>query len=263
MNTIIIDSDKCKKDGLCIEECPFNFFTATESGIPTPANGYENDCMNCGHCIAICPGDAITLNGHTSADCDKIGKDTPVSRKQIEQLLQTRRSIRNFKDIPVEKKTIEDLINLSRWAPTAKNRQPVNWLAVRDRETIHKYSAHVIDWFKQAGIFPSLVEAFLTGEDMVLHDAPCLLIAHASAKELSPVIDCSIAVASIETAVPSFGLGACWAGFFMAGAKNYKPLMEELNLPENHEVQAALMLGVPKHNYKRIPPRMPAKIEWR
>ncbi len=263
MNNIIIDADKCKKDGLCMEECPFGLFVDAGEGIPKMVEGYGKFCVNCGHCIAICPGDAITLNGLSSKDCDKINRKENPSTEQVVQMMRGRRSIRNFKDEPVKTETIEALIDMSRWAPTAKNFQPVHWLVVRERETIQSYSSHVIEWFKSMNIYPEVVQAFENGNDMINRKAPCLMIAHAHEQSLKPVEDCSIAAATVEAAAPTFGLGACWAGFFMAGASNYKPLMDELALPEGHKVYAALMLGVAKNRYNRIPPRQPAKIEWR
>lgn len=263
MSVITINADKCKKDNLCVEECPFNLFLEGKDGIPELADGYEDHCINCGHCISICPGDAITLNGLTGADCEKADRKLYPSKEQISQMLRSRRSIRNFKDQDIDKKDITNLIELSRWAPTAKNFQPVNWLVLTNREIIHKCSALVIDWFKEIELFPEIVEAFDNGIDMVNRDAPCLLIAHASTEALKPVTDCSIAATTIELAAPAYGIGACWAGFFMGAAINYKPLMEYLNLPEKHLTYAALMLGIPQHRYSRIPPRVPARIEWR
>lgn len=263
MNTILIDADKCKKEGLCVEECPFDLFIKTESGLPELASGYGEVCLNCGHCIAICPGNAITLNGLTSEDCDKVDRKTAPDKKQVLQLLRSRRSIRNFKNEPVDKQVIADLIDLSRWAPTAKNIQPVSWLAVTDKDLIHSYSSHVIDWFKELNLFPALVNEFEKGNDMINRDAPCLLIAHAASDGLKPVVDCSIAATTVEIAAPTFGLGACWAGFFMAAAVNHTPLIDALALPDNHQAYAALMLGLPTHRYSRIPPRNPASVEWR
>jgi len=73
----------------------------------------------------------------------------------------------------------------------------------------------------------------------------------------------AIALAQFELAAVARGIGTCWAGFLMRTAKVYPPLHAALGLPEGHSVCGALMLGMPKYRYPRIPQRDGAKVEWR
>lgn len=50
---------------------------------------------------------------------------------QAEHLLMSRRSIRSYLHKPVERQLLERLISWTRWAPSARNHQPVNWKPVR------------------------------------------------------------------------------------------------------------------------------------
>ncbi len=246
-----------------MEECPFNLLVDGGDGIPTPVEAAGEMCVNCGHCVAICPGDAIAVNGMTAEDCDEVDPAKAVSAEQVEQLFRSRRSVRVYKDEPVERETLERLLDMARWAPTARNKQPVHWLVLTDRDEIAELSRMVASWLREVGRYLPIADAVDKGKDMVNRDAPCLLIAHAGPDALKPVEDCSIALTTIEAAAPAFGLGACWGGLFMAAAQNCEPLRDRLNLPEGHTVYGALMLGRPKFRFRRIPPREAVKVTWR
>jgi nitroreductase/NAD-dependent dihydropyrimidine dehydrogenase PreA subunit len=263
MNTITIDADKCLQDGICVQACPFGVFTQTEDGTAAVVQGAEAGCINCGHCIALCPGAAITVNGTGSEDCQPVRKELQVSKEQAVQFFRTRRSIRAYKDTPVDRSILEKLLDMSRWAPTAKNAQPVHWIVFQESGDITYLSRMVINWMRMKDIQPNVVQAFDQGIDIIHRNAPCLLVAHASSSGIKPVEDCTIAAATVEAAAPAFGLGACWAGFFMSAAGDSAPIRDFLQLPEGHGVFSALMLGYPKFTYRRIPPRDKLKVEWR
>lgn len=263
MNTIHIDADKCKQDDICVQACPFGIFASTQEGVPAVIQGAGDYCINCGHCVALCPGEAITVNGYGAKDCDPVNRELTASREQVMQLFRSRRSIRCYKDKAVERKTLAALLDMTRWAPTAKNVQPVHWMVFEKAQDVRRLSGMVIDWMRENKMFPELVQAFDQGRDMINREAPCLLVTHAPKDGIKPVEDCCIAMTTVEAAAPAFGLGACWAGFFMAAAKNHAPLGHFLDLPQGHEPYAALMLGYPQFTYRRIPPRNELKVQWR
>ncbi|MFO7878097.1 MAG: nitroreductase family protein [Desulfovermiculus sp.] len=263
MNRVEIDRQKCLQDGLCVAECPFGIFAPSEDGVPSVVPGAEAGCITCGHCIAICPGAAITVNDMSAEDCEPVDPELAVSRQQVVQLLKSRRSIRSYKNRPVDRSTLEDLLNISRWAPTAKNEQPVHWIVLQDAQDVASLAAMVVDWMRHKQIQPDIVQAFDQGRDIIHRGAPCLLVAHAPSNGIKPVEDCTIAIATIEAAAPTFGLGACWAGFFMSAAREHQPIKDFFSLPAGHHVYGALMLGYPKVKYNRIPPRDALKVTWR
>ena len=56
---IIIDTGRCTRCGLCIEECPSSTLALVEEdGYPEPA--VPERCVHCGHCMAICPVNAVS-----------------------------------------------------------------------------------------------------------------------------------------------------------------------------------------------------------
>jgi nitroreductase len=76
------------------------------------------------------------------------------------------------------------------------------------------------------------------------------------------MVDCAIAVATVEIAAHAVGVGACWAGFFMLAARADAPFLDSLDLPDGHEVFAALMLGLPRYHHRLIPPRRESRVTW-
>lgn len=263
MSKIIIDSEKCKKDGICIAECPFLLLKEGEDGVPLLIKGAEEACLDCGHCLAICPGEAISLNNVSADDCDVIDQKLEISVAQVEQLFKSRRSIRSYKDTSVDQSVLQSLIDIARWAPSARNAQPVSWIIVNNSDQVYDLAAMVADWFRLKNLLPDVVNAFETGKDMIHREAPCLLVAHAPTDGFRPAEDCTIAISTVETAAPVYGLGACWAGFFLGAAKQHEPILTYLDLPAGHEVYGALMIGHPNYRYRRIPPRAEARVDWR
>ncbi len=263
MKLISVDVEKCKKDGICITECPFNILRETSDGIPEMIPGAEEFCMKCGHCLAVCPSAALTMDGISPESCEPVRKDIIFEEDAVEFLMKSRRSVRVYKDKLVPRETVGRLMEMMRWVPTAKNFQPVHWTLVDDRKKIRKMAGMVIDWFRESNVFPEIIDIWDNrGEDMILRDAPLLAVAHSHREALNPPADCAIAVTSLELAGSAMGIGGCWAGFFMRAANNYAPLKAYLNLPEGHEVYAGLMMGYPKFAYHRIPPRHEQKVRW-
>jgi nitroreductase len=102
-----------------------------------------------------------------------------------------------------------------------------------------------------------------SGVDMICRGAPHLVIACGPENLPISATDCAIALTYLELAAPSFGLGACWAGFFTAAARQWSPLQQALALPEGHVVCGAMMIGYPRFRYYRLPLRNEAQIMWR
>lgn len=274
MSIFSIDDNKCKRDGICVEECPLKIIRlADQNSVPTPVPNAEELCIHCGHCVSICPHGALALKEMPPEKCTPIKKDLNISKEQAEQFLCSRRSIRVYKDKPVERETIEKMIHIASYGPTGHNSQTVEWLVVHDREDVKKFAGLVVDWMRSMVKEKSPIAAELqfdlilagweAGLDIILRDAPHLILAHAPSSDAMAPTSCTIQLSYLELAAASLGLGACWAGFLYAATVFWPPLQEELGLPEGHTCQGALMLGHPKFKYHRIPVRNTPKVKWK
>ncbi|MFA7348001.1 MAG: nitroreductase family protein [Desulfurivibrionaceae bacterium] len=265
MAMITIDRKKCKKDGICAAECPFSLIGLTgEDGFPEIRPAAARLCIQCGHCVAVCPHDALTLATKYANTAQPIGNGSPPTLKKTGQLLTSRRSIRSYEHQTIPRAHIEQLLDLCRWAPSAKNEQPVHWLVLETPEAVRHVAGLVVDWLRTGKTYPGIVTAWDQGKDMVLRGAPHLLIAHAHEESLKPEIDCTIALTYFDLAAASCEIGTCWAGILMgAVAAGYQPLLDALALPEGHHLYGAMIFGYPRFPYFKIPARNEARITWR
>ncbi|MFH0959135.1 MAG: nitroreductase family protein [Pseudomonadota bacterium] len=274
MNLFHIDESRCERDGFCVSDCPSGLIQMkTKDSFPTPIEGADELCIKCGHCVAVCPHEAITLKFLAPGDCAPMSKDFLPTPEQTSYLMRARRSIRRYKDRPVDRSTIMDLISLASYAPSGHNSQPVHWMVVDKKDDIHALAAIVIDWMKfmitaqpelaSAMHFDRVVAAWGRGEDRVLRGTPNLVVAHAISNLPASQAACTIALTYMELYAASKGLGTCWAGYFNAAANFFDPMKEALALPPGHLTFGALMIGYPRNSYHRIPTRVAPRVTWR
>ncbi len=274
MALFTVDPKKCKRDGLCVAECPGLLIEIKgEDGFPTPIAEAENLCINCGHCVSICPQGALSLKTMAPKDCLPMRKELNLSPEQAEQFLRSRRSIRSYKKKQVPRDLLTRVIEIARFAPTGGNTQPVHWLIIEDTKEVKRLTGLVADWQRtllQEGTdyllrmrMERIVKAWDKGIDRICRDAPHLIVAHGLATLPATQSSCIIALTYLELAAISLGLGTCWAGYFNTAANSYPPLLTALALPQDHLPYGAMMIGYPKYNYQRLPLRNEPRITWR
>ena len=272
MPVVSINTSRCNGDGICAEVCPRALFVM-QNNIAHLTPDADDICIACGHCVAACPKKALSLDGMEPDDCEPIEPAMQLFPEAVEQFLMTRRSCRAFKDSPVEHETLEELLDLTRWAPSAVNRQPVEWIVYRQHQGVAQVVELVVDWARQKAMnmqddaakirMRKIATAWEAGQDPICRKAPCLALAHAPTGGDLMAQDASCAITYLELAAHGYGLGACWAGFVTLAAAEHAPLREHLALPEDRTVYGGLMLGYPKFAFRRIPLRFDASVDWR
>lgn len=263
MSLIVIDDEKCGRDGLCARICPMGLIIKQEDGRITEVEGAESVCMSCGHCIAICPSGALSLAGKAATELQQIRKDLRVDGHALEQLMKSRRSIRAYSDEPVPRETLQRLLDTARWAPTARNLQPVHYLVLENPEEVRKLANAVAEALAGREAQAPLLEAFRSGKDVIFRGAPHLIIAHAHSEGIVASVDCTIALTYLELFAASLGLGTCWAGYLMVAASQNPDIEKFLKIPAGHRLYGALMVGNPRYRFQRVPPRRELRVEWR
>jgi nitroreductase/NAD-dependent dihydropyrimidine dehydrogenase PreA subunit len=269
-----IDHDKCKRDRLCVNECPMTIIKMVDDdSFPEPVSRAQELCIGCGHCVTVCPHGAFTHELMTPDQCAPVDRSLKISPEQAEQLFKARRSIRRYKKEPVEKELIEKLLDIGRYGPSGHNEQPAEFLVVYDRATLQEWAEDVVNWcrfmvkekprFSAALHLGGIVALWEQGVDKATHGAPHAIMAHGPAASRRTTPACTIAIAHIELAATVHGLGACWAGYLNYVANSYPPLIEKLGIPEGHEVIGTLLIGRPAVKYGRIPMRKPLRVQWK
>ncbi len=269
----VVDEQKCKKDGICATECPLSIidFLDTKS-VPKPAANAEDICIDCGHCVAVCPHGALTHRYLSPDDCLDVDKTKILDEAQTEHFLRNRRSIRTYKNKPVEKEKLEKLINISSYAPSGHNTQPVHWQVINGKENVTQLSSHVIDWMlhmlkEQPEMgkmmhFDMITAAWEFGVDVVSRGCTALVLTNGGAQDPFADSASKIAMTFFDLAAPSQGLGTCWNGYFNRAVLSWAPLKKALGLSDGMTNYGAMMVGYPKFKFSRMPTRNTPRISW-
>jgi nitroreductase/NAD-dependent dihydropyrimidine dehydrogenase PreA subunit len=269
MASLIVDESTCKKDGICLAECPMSLITFQEdSGYPALIPGGDKVCNRCGHCVAVCPKGALKHEDISDEDCTEIKPELSIDEEQAIQFLRSRRSIRAYKDKPVEKEKIKKLIETARHAPTGGNSQMVEWLVLTDKNNLHEIASKTIEHFQREikekpqllQYFSPIIKFWESGHDSVLWNAPVLVVASAPKEAATGTQDVCNSLNYLELLAPTMGLGTCWAGLVQQAIISLPALKEFLGVPDDHPHHYPMMLGYPKAKYYRLPGRKPPKI---
>ncbi len=273
MSHFVVDPARCKGDGICISECPTRIIEAgPDGGPPRVPPESEEFCLACGHCVAVCAHGAASLSTMAAEQLPRLRPDWIFGREQVTHFLRARRSIRSYTGKPVARAVLTDFIDVARFAPSASNRQPVRWVVIYETSEVRRLAGLVVDWLRAgAPAQPPdvrkrnerVIAFWDAGADVICRGAPHLVVACGLESLPVSATDCAVALAYLELAAPSFGLGTCWAGYFTAAAREWRPLKDALALPDGHSVCGAIMVGHPRYRYYRFPLRNEAQIAWR
>jgi len=244
-----------------------------KEGYPIPTPDFEDFCLKCGHCVSVCPTEALRLDWLGPEGCTTVKKGLEMTPEQAEQFLRNRRSIRTFKEKTVPRSVLEKLLEIGCSAPSAKNQQPWHWIVVLEPAQVRRLAAMVIDAMKmfiqsspeeaKTMGFHRAVASWDEGYDRICRGAPHLIVVHADRNCAFGAEDSALALSLIDLYATSIGLGACWAGYFYKTANAYPPLSDALGLPTDHLAFGAMMIGYPKFRYPRIPVRNRPRVVWK
>ena len=282
---ISIDFDKCDNCNLCFQTC------MAESIAKGPEVRREAEvlCIECGHCYAVCPQDAITVLGYEAMETRPLPEKSPVSGEAMMALLRGRRSSRGFrkgKEVPEE--DLRAMIEAASVAPSAHNSHPVKAYVYRDPQTIEKMRLRTLAYYRRlARIFHSpafglmwrlsgqdpeehkiLTGAFEQividkGYDTLFYEAPCLLVLTAPRLNSMAQGDAWLASENALLYAESVGLGTCFNGFVIMAVNWDLRLRRIMRIPWKERVVGALMVGYAKRDWKREAPRKVIPTEWR
>lgn len=272
MPLLSINEKKCVKCGICAEVCPRAIIAFEEGNFPKGIDKAEEKCIRCGHCVAVCPHGALSTSTMPAGECVEVDPALNASFGQVGQLIKSRRSIRTYKEEKVDKNVIEKVLEAARYAPTGMNRQPVCWKVIYEKEKVVQLKDLAVEWMEGLADkgdpmavnynFGAIAATCKKGFDVILRDAPHVLITYAPKDDPTARGACTIALATLDIVCHAYGIGTCWAGFLDLAMMSYPKFQEVVKLPEGHVPYGSMMFGYPKYGYKRIPLRKPADISW-
>ncbi len=272
MALLRVNEKTCNRDGICAAVCPVGIIDFSQGRLPEASTDAGELCIACGHCVAVCPTASMSHRKMAAQQCPPVQKDLQLSARQCEHFLRSRRSIRAYTKRPVPRDEIVKLIGIASHAPSGHNSQSPRWRVIDSQEQIRQLAGMVIDWMRwMVDNRPELaatmhmaraIQRWETGVDVILRGAPAVIVAHADKSDRTAQAACTIALAYMELAAMSMGLGSCWAGYFWAASLSFPPMQKALALPKGHQSFGALMVGYPRFAYRRLPLRKPPVISW-
>ena len=265
MSLITVNEEKCIKCGLWVEECPLGVLKLEATG---PKEVQPDACFACGHCVAICPKEAIDNNKSPLAmQAEK--KELPkLNAEEAKNFIRARRSIRSYKNTPVEREKLMELVDVAHLAPTASNSQGISYLIIDDKKAIQLAVEECINWFENDPTWGNMLAGMIKGYrenkvDTILRDAPSIILTLADNDFYNGRENSIISLSYLELYAPSLDLGSCWAGIFEICARSENsPINKIFNIPEKKKITGVVMVGYPKYSYKRFTDRQPLSASF-
>ncbi len=175
-------------------------------------------------------------------------------------LLEKRRSIRDYQNRHVPMEMIQGIIKETCLAPSSGNGQPWQFIIVNNREWLRKLSEeskkNFVAMIEKDPASPlKKYEANLRNKDFnVFYNAACVVYIGGPKDLRSLPLDCSLAASYFMFAAAARGLGTCWINL---GSEIRDPeIQKALGMPADFRIIAPLALGYPK-TIPELPVREP------
>jgi len=291
---ISIDREKCNGCGLCVDVCK-DFGLELLDGKAFVGESPAFGCMACGHCMMICPQEAIKVHGRFSSPEDLIPvpkRESAATFEQLTNLLTRRRSVREFKDNAVPKEVLDRIIEAASLAPMGIPPSDVNVLVLDSREKLDTFAndfckyLEKIRWlFSPTGLFlmrlfstkeaidlyrnfvRNLIEKYTSsmkeGINNITYEAPAALYFYGTS--YNDPADPYIAATYAMLAADAMGLGSCMIGGvhpFLQSRKHAAQFREKWGIKYKSKHGLMVILGYPRLKYHSSIRRTFASVEW-
>jgi len=144
---------------------------------------------------------------------------------EVFEAIKGRRSIRKYTEDPVSEDLIVKILEAGRWAPSAGNSQPWNFIILRNEDVRRR-----------------VADAATHGK--FLADAPVgIAVVIDPRASTHPAQDGAIATQNMLLAAQALGLGACWIGSYNSVYE--EKVKEILSIPKDKRVLSIISVGFP------------------
>lgn len=145
---------------------------------------------------------------------------------EFSELVKTRRSVRRYLDQPVPDQLIEQICEAGRWAPSAMNMQPWEFIVISDPVVKRQLGSN-------AGVmgvkWPQITQA------------PTVIVICARKTSEFARDDCLLAAENMMLQATDLGLGTCYIGGFSG-----ERVRQLLQIPRGYAVPAIITVGYPQ-----------------
>ena len=277
MAKIHVDPEKCISCGDCATACPAIFHLGDEKIQVVD----EEHCTLCGHSLALCPEDAITIQELDSREFPDLPADLKIPPETLATFMRSRRSCRVFDDKAVPRQALEKLIDMARYAPSGHNAQNFEFVVVQNRELVRTLAQRTATFFgnlykmlSAPGVnLPPWLQAHMrgfrlnweyyqAGKDRIFRNAPALIVIHALSENTSAAQNCHLAMSHIMFQAHAMGLGTCIIGYFITAAERDPSIVKELEIPKENKIFTCCTVGYPVLKFRKLVQRRPPSVRW-
>ena len=295
--TTTIDEKRCIGCGECVKVCP----SETISLLNQKAIITGSDSLVCDHCHAACASGAVSVGGidpslGSFAHFEARKEWLPHGKFDISSLvnlMQSRRSCRNYQEQAVEKSLLEDLIKMGSSAPSGSNCQLWTFTILPDRHSVLEFGQQIklffeglnrtaakrwlrvllkligkpeLMWYHQnyyESIKEALTEWDQRGKDVLFHGAPAVIVVGSKKEASCPAEDALLATQNILLGAHALGLGTCLVGFAINALNEDHKIRDFINIPQDENPYAVIAIGYPREKYITVTGRKPAVVRYR
>ncbi len=266
---LVIDKEKCIHCGLCVNDCITFALEFDENKNPQFAQGGEDRCLECQHCLAVCPVGAISIMGKNPENSDKILPS--YNSEELLNLIKSRRSYRHFKNENLDADTMAKLKNMLHWVPTGCNNHGLHFSFIEDLSVMNDFRNYtnqkLIKILQKspikgaAGKFSKYKDALINGNDVIFRGAPHMIVVSTPINAPCINVDPIIALSYFELYAQSLGVATLWCGFAEACLQFFPELCKGLNIPDGYKASYVMMFGPADIKYARTTQPEPFKID--
>lgn len=255
MKYIKINHDLCIGCGKCVKDCVSEKIKLVDG----KAQFMYEKCIQCGHCFAICPVNAVTMTNYESAE-----EISPVDIMEFDSnklllALKSRRTIRQFKNEDIPDEMIKKIIEAGRYCPTGTNAQDFSFTVIK--KSLPRIEKEAVKVFrlaqKTASPFSKYLRNITIDDNFFFKGAPVVIVVSGKG-----TTSACLASSYMELMAESMGLGVLYSGFLVGASKLSHKISTMLGTKKGHSPVTALVIGWPDVEYKRIPPRNEAEVNY-
>lgn len=231
------------------------------------------DCIECGHCVAVCPVGAVEHSVYPVEKVHSFDVGSYPTSEQLMLLCKGRRSNRAFSSKPIPEEWLDQILEAAHRAPTAVNAQDVAFTLVTDPEKLRQISEFTLkvfgglrrkighpllkpflQWMKADAlryipVFDRLLGEYERGNDLILRKATAVLFIHTPSSSLIGSVDGNLAYQNGSLMAECLGVSQFYTGFVcMAIQQEGKGSLEKA-LGIEGTIRAGMALGIPDFRY--------------
>ncbi len=157
-----------------------------------------------------------------------------------EQVIMSRRSIRQYQDVAISRDTLDQILKSGINAPSGRNMQAYEVRVVDSPALIDSITAAVLADNPQLGGRPGFKNIFV--------NAPCVLFIACDRNYDLSQVDCGLLSQNIMLSAWAKGIGSCCLGApvrWMKDSPSAKPYLDRLGFSAGYEFLLCIALGYP------------------